>query len=450
MFSISDKAIGLLLKFIFTLFKVLGILVSSNVVKSIAAQMPGSLYLLKNYNLESKEQQFISYVTCPSCYSLYKYNDCLGVDETGDLSPKRCTFVKFPDHPQRNRRLPCNTPLLKKVNMSGGKVKYVPRYSYSYQPIKQSLQRLLYRAGFSEQLEHWRTRKSTEGFLSDIYDGQVWKDFASPKFSNFLLSKRSYGLMLNFDFFQPYKHTTDSYGVFYMTLLNLPRDVRFKEENVLLVGIIPAFEHEPTSLNTFMKPLVAELKEFWCPGVKLFTAESPRFKLTFKLALMCVACDVPAARKICGFMGHSANKGCSRCFKSFPGGFNDPKDYSGFNRELWPPRDLLDHKKTCKQLLKCKSQNAMTSMGSQSGIKYSVLIELPYFNPIRFTIVDPMHNLFLGTAKHVMKVWTEKDIITKDNMKVIQDRVDSIKVPSDIGRIRRKIASSFGGCGKTG
>ena len=47
-------------------------------------------------------------------------------------------------------------------------------------------------------------------------------------------------MLLNFDFFQPYKHTPESYGVFYMTLMNLPRDQRFKQENVLLVGIIPA------------------------------------------------------------------------------------------------------------------------------------------------------------------------------------------------------------------
>lgn len=57
-----------------------------------------------------------------------------------------------------------------------------------------------------------------------------------------------------------------------------------------------------------------------------------------------------------------------------------------------------------------------------------------------------MHNLFLGTTKRVMKkIWIEKDIISRDNMKVIQTRVDSMRVPSDIGRIPRKIASSFGG-----
>lgn len=56
-----------------------------------------------------------------------------------------------------------------------------------------------------------------------------------------------------------------------------------------------------------------------------------------------------------------------------------------------------------------------------------------------------MHNLFLGTAKHMMKIWIERDIISKDDMKVLQSRVDSIKVPGGTGRIPKKIASCFGG-----
>ena len=60
---------------------------------------------------------------------------------------------------------------------------------------------------------------------------------------------------------------------------------------------------------------------------------------------MCVACDIPAARKVYGFMGHSANLGCSRWLKFFPGGFGG-KDFSGFDRELWPCRDVSVHKAT--------------------------------------------------------------------------------------------------------
>lgn len=107
------------------------------------------------------------------------------------------------------------------------------------------MQRLLNRPGFTDKLKHWRNRRTYENELSDIYDGNVWKEFSTDKYHNFLKFKRNYGVMLNFDFFQPYKHTTESYGAFYLTLMNLPRSERFKKENVLLVGIVPPFEHEP-------------------------------------------------------------------------------------------------------------------------------------------------------------------------------------------------------------
>ena len=84
------------------------------------------------------------------------------------------------------------------------------------------------------------------------------------------------------------------------------------------------------------------------------TAESPNYKLLFRLALMCVACDIPAARKCCGFKGHSANYGCSRCMKLFPGGFGK-KEFSGFDRSRWPPRTLEAHQEATRKLVNAKT-----------------------------------------------------------------------------------------------
>lgn len=38
---------------------------------------------------------------------------------------------------------------------------------------------------------------------------------------------------------------------------------------------------------------------------------------TIRLALTCVACDIPASRKVCGFLGHRAKLGCNKCYKAF-------------------------------------------------------------------------------------------------------------------------------------
>ena len=83
----------------------------------------------------------------------------------------------------------------------------------------------------------------------------------------------------------------------YMTLMNLPRNLRFKKENVILVGIIPALAHEPKSMNHFLEPVVRELNILW-NGVN--THNSPSEAVKIYGALLCCAADIPAARKLCG------------------------------------------------------------------------------------------------------------------------------------------------------
>ena len=76
------------------------------------------------------------------------------------------------------------------------------------------------------------------------------------------------------------------------------------------------------------------------------------------------------------------------------------------------------------------------------------LMLLPYFDCVRFHIIDPMHNLFTGTTKHLMKnIWLDGDnpLLKKNDLSVIQEKLDKIKAPSDIGRMPRKIFSSYGG-----
>ena len=442
-FKISDAALEAILKLISALLKLLAGS-ASTVITLLASSMPSSIYMLRKHSKHEECEKFMEYVVCPSCYSLYKFENCLENINGSDV-PKTCSYIKFPHHPLPSYRKPCNASLLKKIHLSNGRIEYRPRYVYAYQPPKASLQRLLNRPGFADKLEWWRNRDTSENQLSDVYDGDIWREFLSEKHNYYLKFKRNYGVMLNFDFFQPYKHTTESYGVFYLTLMNLPRAERFKQENVILVSIIPPFEHEPSMLNSFLRPLVDELKEFWLSGVRLNTAESPHYKPLFKLALMCVACDIPAARKCCGFKGHSANYGCSRCMKLFPGGVGC-KDFSGFDRSLWPPRTYDEHMKAIGEIKKCKTQSAIDALETAKGVKHSILIELPYFNPIRFTVIDPMHNLFLGTAKSVMKnICLKRNIITAEQLNVLQCRMDSLKVPSDLGRIPKKISSNFSG-----
>ena len=39
----------------------------------------------------------------------------------------------------------------------------------------------------------------------------------------------------------------------------------------------------------------------------------------------------------------------------------------------------------------------------EHGVRWTELFRLPYMDPIRFAVVDPMYCLFLGVAKWIIK-----------------------------------------------
>jgi len=164
------------------------------------------------------------------------------------------------------------------------------------------------------------------------------------KGKDFLKSPRSLAFGLNVDWFQPYTRRSDvSVGVIYLSLLNLPREERFKWENVILVGVIPGMETIPRSIDPFLKPLVNEMQVLW-KGIRLHSSWSS-IPLLYRGAILLAASDIPAARKVCGFKGHSAERACLKCFKAFVGSVKTGRDFSGFDRDHWPRRCKDLHRK---------------------------------------------------------------------------------------------------------
>ena len=137
--------------------------------------------------------------------------------------------------------------------------------------------------------------------MADVYDGSIWSDFLTYNGDDFLNAPRSLAFAINVDWFQPFKGRNDrSVGVIYLVLLNLPREQRFKWENIIVAGIIPEMNKEPKSLNTFLAPIVDELEALW-KGVKLMTSQCPG-PLTYRGALLLASADLPAVRKLCGLI----------------------------------------------------------------------------------------------------------------------------------------------------
>lgn len=328
-FRLSDVVIN----YFFAFFKVFFSVLSQNSPgNDLARHLPSSLYAArKTYN----KVEFQRYVVCRKCHKLYYFNSC--IEGSSSKRSKVCSFRHFPFHPRQNMRQSCGSLLLKTVEISSGKKLFYPFKTYCYMGLKDSIQALINRPNFLNNCEKWRQRRS-EG-LRDVYDGQIWKEFMEYNGDPFLVEEHNLALTLNMDFFQPFKHVQYSLGAIYLTIMNLPRDIRYKQENIILVGLIPGPREPKHDINTYLEPLVEELSNFW-RGVELNVPGEGRKK--FRIALLCAACDIPAGRKVCGFLGHSARLGCCRCLKEFPGSVGS-MDYSGFDRANWPLRNSTKH-----------------------------------------------------------------------------------------------------------
>ena len=106
--------------------------------------------------------------------------------------------------------------------------------------------------------------------------------------------------------------------------------------------------------------------------------------------------------------------------------------------------DNESHREECNMLQNCTNKSERESHERDFGTRYSVLLELVYFDQIRMTALDPMHNLFLGTAKHMISVWKTKKWLCDEDFKLIQEKMEPFQCPSDIGRLPKKFSSSYG------
>ena len=135
-----------------------------------------------------------------------------------------------------------------------------PYKVYAYQSLKQSLETLLLRQNFREMLH--KTRKVQSNVMYDITDGNVFLNFVDNNGHPYFSDVRNLGLMINVDWFQPFQNVQHSVGVIYLVIVNLPREVRFRQENVIVLGVIPGPSEPSLNINAFLAPLVDELLAF--------------------------------------------------------------------------------------------------------------------------------------------------------------------------------------------
>ena len=374
---------------------------SPALLNSISRDIPSKLpAIIEQLDIKPKSR---GYVCCLKCFACYDIDDF----------PDRCTQKQ---NAHASHRV-CGAPLRRKVRRKGQVRDEVIR-KYLHHDLKDWIARLLSRPGLERYLDRDVFGDTPDPSLNcfdeeqmrDIWDGSVLREFRGPDGRLFVkeksrISDGRYIFSLCMDEFNPYHNKqagkTASVGAIYMVCLNLPPHLRFRVENVFLVGVIPG-PKKPSieQINEILRPLVDDLLIFWNPGVY--------FSRTFRYArgrlVNCViiplVCDLPAVRQMAGFAAHSSTHFCSFCLLRL-----DQADNLDLDQWNTAARTYQRHLKIAEKW-RDASRSGRKTLFEKYGIRWTELLRLPYWDPTRFVVVDSMHALLLNCIKrHLRTLW---------------------------------------------
>lgn len=104
--------------------------------------------------------------------------------------------------------------------------------------------------------QYANSNENEENSISDIFDGNLYKDLIND---GYFIDERDIALIGSTDGYQIFRQKTDDCWVVMFINANLPPDERVKKKNLLISTVIPG-PNQPKDLNSFLRPIVDELK----------------------------------------------------------------------------------------------------------------------------------------------------------------------------------------------
>lgn len=363
-------------------------------------------------NILSLMPQATAYVCCPKCFAMYP------IEPSDSTSyPERCSNKDAPDSPQCGRRLrtPSNNP----------------SREFLYHGLDHWVAKLHGSQKLEDAIDTERTPplNTKDHPMNDMWDatglykieGHDGRPFyrKSGSESRIVVGLNIDGLNALGNKMAGKKHSV--MGI-YLVCLNLPRAIRYDLENMFLVGILPGPD-EPSrhQINHVLHPLVNDLLRLWKDGVFLtWTARYPMGRRV-RVALGPLICDLPAACQVSGFTGHSATSFCHQCHQTLA-------DKHDLAYERWHLRDGQSHRESAEWWRAAETASDREEISNAEGLRYSELLRLPYWDPIKFTVIDSMHCFYLRLLnRHCREIWgmnakvADGPGITFDNLEVLSN-----------------------------
>ncbi|XP_048501793.2 uncharacterized protein LOC130589373 [Beta vulgaris subsp. vulgaris] len=192
------------------------------------------------------------------------------------------------------------------------KGKFIPAKVLIYFPITPRLQRLFATKNISQEMTWHADNPRVRGTLTHPSDSEAWKHF-DKTFPDFAAEARNVRLGLCTDGFSPYGKFGGQYSCWpvILTPYNLPPSMCMKKPFMFLSLLVPGPKNPKGNLDTFMQPLVEELKQLWHNGATTYDVlRKQNFNL--RAALLWTISDFPAYGMLSGWCT-AGKKACPYC-----------------------------------------------------------------------------------------------------------------------------------------
>lgn len=179
-------------------------------------------------------------------------------------------------------------------------------------------------------------------------------------------------------------------GIISLTCLNLHPSIRYKPRFTYLAGIVPS-PNQPNmiTISHVLRPLVDSLLELE-NGVLIHTNQFP-FGRQVQVRLLALIGEIVATHKVGGFTSHSGEFFCSWC---------KAQKSELQNLEVGPIREKRHTLAQAQRWNETNSVAAKERIVKKTGVRWSQLNRLPYWNPVMNISLGVMHNWFKGVLQH--------------------------------------------------
>jgi hypothetical protein len=159
-------------------------------------------------------------------------------------------------------------------------------------------------------------------------------------------------------------------------------DIIIDDFEKLYHGVLPG-PKEPsiTQLYNYIDIIIDDFEKLY-HGVRMYTCNSPDHPVVVRAALLKIASDTPAARRVAGFLSHSSYHTCFICdaiFKS--GNRKEGVELSDFSEK--PRKTKESNRNWAEKWKHCKTKAEREKVEKAGGTRWSPIHRLEYFDPIK-------------------------------------------------------------------